>query len=74
MRATCKTALEEVNKSNDSCPIVLEKMTFNVFSHYMSTKKSKNSGGYLSDKSYGGLQISLTRLYCISDKTVDVEF
>ena len=43
-RATCKAALEEVNKSEDNCPIVLEKMTFNVFSHYVSTKKSKKSG------------------------------
>ena len=32
-RATCKTALEEVNRSNVNCPIVLEKLTFNVFYH-----------------------------------------
>ena len=45
MCATCKAAQEEVKKSDDNCPIVLEKLTFNVFSRYMSTKKSKKSGG-----------------------------
>ena len=62
-RATCKAALEEVNKRDDNCPIVLDKMTSNVFSHYMSTKTSKNLGGYLSATSYGGVQSSLTILY-----------
>ena len=45
MCATCKASLKEVSKSDDNCPIVLEKLTFNVFSCYMSTKKSKNYGG-----------------------------
>ena len=45
MCATCKAALEEVNRIDDYCPIMLEKLIFNVSSHYMSTKKSKNSGG-----------------------------
>ena len=63
--------MEEVNKSNNNFPIVLEKMTFNVFSYYISTKKSKNSGGYLSDTSYGGVLISLTHLYRMSGKTTD---
>ena len=54
MRGTCKSALEEVNKSDDNCPIGLNKITLNVFSHYMSTKKSKQYGGYLSTTRYGG--------------------
>ena len=45
MCATCKAALEEVNKIDDNCPIVLEKMKSGVFSHYMSTKKVKSLGG-----------------------------
>ena len=53
--ATCKAGLEEVNRSNDNFPIVLEKLTFKIFSHYMSTKKSKMSGECLSDTSYGGV-------------------
>ena len=47
--------MEEVNKSNNNCPIVLEKMTFIVFHHNMSTKKSKKSGGHLSATSYSGV-------------------
>ena len=73
MRATCKDALEEVNKSNKNCPIVLEKMTFNGFTHYMPTKKSKHSRGYLSNTRYGAVQIALTHLYLMSGKTVDGE-
>ena len=69
-RANCKAALEEVNKSDENCPIVLEKMTLNVFSHYMSTKNSKKSGRYLSATSYGGVQSSLTHMYPMSGKTM----
>ena len=74
MRATCKDDLEEVNKSNGNCPIKLDKMTLNVFSNYMSTKKSKNSGGCLYATSYSGVRSPLTHLYCMSGKTMDGEF
>ena len=75
--AACKSALEEVNKNNNNnnnCLIVVDKITFNVFSHYMSTKKSKESGGYLSSIKYGGFRSSPTHLYRISGKTMDGEF
>ena len=49
-------------------------MIFNVFSHYMSTKKSEKFGGYLSDTSYGGLRSPLTHLHRMSGKTMDGEF
>ena len=35
MRATCKDVLNSMNRNDDICPILLEKMTFNLFSHYM---------------------------------------
>ena len=70
-RATCKADLKEVNRSNDNCPIVLEKMTFNMFSYYMSTRKIKKSGGYLSSTRYGGVQSALTHMYRMSGKTMD---
>ena len=73
MRATCKSALEKVNKSDDKCPIILEKMTFNVFSHYMLTKKSKEYGGYLSATGDGGVRSALTHMYCMSGKTMEGE-
>ena len=70
MCGTCKAYLGEVNKSDNNCPIVLKKITFNIFSHYMSTKKSKQSGGYLYTTRYGGVQCSLTHMYYMSGKTM----
>ena len=74
MRATCKYALEEAKRSNENWSIVLEKITFNVFSHYMSTKKSKKSGGYVSATIYGGVQSYLIRQYHMSGKKMGVRF
>ena len=74
MCATCKTDLKEVNRIDDNYPIVLDKLTFNVFSDYLSTKRSENSGEYLSATSFGGVQISLTHLYRMSVKTMDGGF
>ena len=73
-RATCKYALEEVNRSDGNCPIVLEKLKFKVFSHYTPTKKNKKPGGYLSATSYGGVQSVLTHMYRMSGKTMDGGF
>ena len=39
MRATYKAALKSINKNDDNCSILLEKIIFNLFSHYMSIKK-----------------------------------
>ena len=39
MRATCKDAINAMNRNDDNCPILLAKMTFNILSHYMSMKK-----------------------------------
>ena len=66
--------MEEVNKSDNNCPIVLEKMTFNGFSHYTSTKNGKHSWGYISATSYCGVRIYLSHLYPVSGKTMYGEF
>ena len=73
-RVSCKYDLEEVNRSDNNYPIVLEKLTFNVFSHYMPTKKSKNSGGHLSSTTYDGDRSFPTYLYRMSGKTMDGGF
>ena len=39
MCANCKAVLRAININDDNCPILLEKMTFNLFSHYISMKK-----------------------------------
>ena len=49
---------------------MLEKLKFNVSSHYMSSKNSKESGGYLSSTTYGGVKSSLTHMYRMSDKAM----
>ena len=53
---------------------MLEKLTFNVFSRCISTKKSKESRGYLSATSYGGVRISLTHPYPMSGKKMEGGF
>ena len=40
----------------------------------MSTKKSKNSGGYLSATSYYGFRSDLTHLHRMNGKKMDGEF
>ena len=42
MRATCKDALNAININDDKCPILLERMTLNIFSYYMSIEKVIN--------------------------------
>ena len=74
MHATCKDAIKAINRNDNNCPILLEKMTFNLFYHYMSMKKSKNSAVYLSDTSYGVIRSALTYLYHVSGKDTDQEF
>ena len=35
MRATCKDALNAINRNDDNYPILLKNMTFNIFSHFI---------------------------------------
>ena len=69
--ATCKYDLEDINRSNNNCLIVLEEIIFNMFSDYMPTKNSNNYRRYIYDTRYYGVQNDLTHLYPMSGKTVD---
>ena len=71
MRATYKEALKVINNSDEICPIVLEKMSFNIFSHYISTKKHKKSSNHLSATGYGGIRSVLNHLYRMSRKDTE---
>ena len=62
MRATYKSERKSINRNDDNCPILLEKMKFDLFSHYIPMKKSKHSGVYLSTASYGGIHSELTHI------------
>ena len=68
IRATCKYVLNAMNRSDENCPILLAKMTLNIFSHYMSMKRSNNLGVYSSVAIYGGIRSALTHLYRVSGK------
>ena len=43
LRDLCKKRLETVNKHDKNCPLILQKVTFNVFSHYLATKKTQRA-------------------------------
>ena len=62
MSATCKAALKAMTRNDDDCPIIPDKIKFNIFSHYMLMKKGNNSGVYLSATRYGGIHSSLNHL------------
>ena len=74
MKKACKKALMDMDKTYDKCPIVLEKLTFNVFSHYVSTRRRSKNGKYLSTTSYGGVRSALTHIYRRSGREVGKEF
>ena len=65
MRKVCKDALEGTNKSADNCPIILPSLTFNILSHYLTTRRN-SSEGYLSPSSYNGIRSALTHIYRMS--------
>ena len=54
LRTLFKNCLSKVDKGKRSCPIVLQKITFNVFSDYLAQRRSKK-GAMLSKASYGGI-------------------
>ena len=59
VRAECQKALDEMNKADNNCPILLNKLAFNVF---LTTQKNKK-GKYHSKAGYGQIWSSLKHLY-----------
>ena len=74
MSATCIYALNEMNRNDDNCTILLVKMTFNIFYHYMLMKRSNNLGVYSPVTSYWGIRSAITHLYRVSGKYIDQGF
>ena len=74
MQATCKYLIKAINRNDDNCPILMEKITFDLFSHYTSMKKIKKSGVYLSATIYEGIRSALTSLYRASGNDMDQLF
>ena len=73
MRAICKLALEGMNKTDSNYPIILQKITFNLFLHYLTTRRNKG-GGFLSKASYSGVRRAFVHMYCMSGEKMPEGF
>ena len=69
----CKFALYGMNKTDSNSPIILQKITFNLFSYYLTTRRNKG-GWFLSKVSYSGVISPFVNMYCISGETIPKEF
>ena len=70
MMKICKDALGAVNKASNNCPIILSSLTFNIFSHYLTTRRKKNKC-YLDKTTYGGIRNALTHLFRSSGQEME---
>ena len=73
MRAICKLFLDGMNKTDSDYPIILQNITFNLFSHYLTTRRNKG-GGFLSKASYSGVRSAFFHVYLMIGETIPEEF
>ena len=73
MRVICKIYLDGMNKIDSNYPIILQKITFKLFLHYLTTRRNKG-GGFLSKASYSGVRRAFLHMYCMSGGTIPKEF
>ena len=71
LRAAFKQSIR--NTTKDMCPIVLETLDFNTFSHFVTTRK-KDNGSILSKSAYRAMQSSLMYLHKRARYEVDEDF
>ena len=73
-RKACKEAIDGIRKGDSSTfPLIIQRLTFNVFSHYLTTKKKKD-GSYLSKSHYGSLRSSFVYLFTLCGESIDPKF
>ena len=73
MRAICKLAIDGMNETDTSYPIILKKITFNLFPHYLTTRRNEGEG-FLSKESYFGVISAFIHMYRMSGDTIPEEF
>ena len=39
----CRDAIDFINKASNNCPIILPSLTVNIFAHYLTTQRKKDS-------------------------------
>ena len=69
MRAICNLALDGMNKTDNNSPNILQKITFNLFSHYLTKIRNKVEG-FLSKASCSGSRSVFVHMYCMSGDTM----
>ena len=62
-----------MNKLDSNFPTILQKITFNLFSHYLTTRRNKG-GGFLSKEIYSSVRSAFVHMYCMSGDTMPKEF
>ena len=73
MRAMYKLPPDGMNKTDSNSPIILQNITFNLFSHYLTTRRNKG-GGFLSKARYSGARSAFVHMYHMSGETIPAEF
>ena len=73
MRVICKLTLDGTNKTDSNSDTILQEITFNLFSHYLTTRRNKG-GGFLSKASYYGARSAFVHMYHMSGETMPEEF
>ena len=72
-RAVYRKALDNINTVDNNCSILLDKLTFNLFSHYLTTRK-KRDGDLLSKAGYGQIRSALKHLYRMCSEKFDDDY
>ena len=66
----CKFVLDALNKASDNFPIIFPSLKFNIFSHYLTTRRNKNKC-YLEKTTYGSIRSALTHLFRMSGQEME---
>ena len=77
VRKVVKESIQEVNKDDNNCPVLMENLTFHIFSRYMSDRKrrrGKGASNILSTSMYELMRSGLNHLYRSSGTKMDEEF
>ena len=77
VRKVVKESIQEVNKDDNNCPVLMENLTFHIFSRYMSDRKrrrGKGASNILSSSMYELMRSGLNHLYRSSGTKMDEEF
>ena len=71
-RQLCKEKLDNMNyHDRNSCPIILPSIDFNIFSHYITSRKKETDGSYLGVSSYGNIRSAFNHLHRSSGQQPD---